>query len=283
MHHNKLQLLQTREKWVSSLQNTQKNSISPSSIQVNGCDIPLFTSVRHLSLIFDQTFSFQQHVSHTGLACYPELHQISSVTTSPMMFSKLSSVPSFCLILITVIHSSQGAPKSDLYTSESSKQCCPPQLLFSQVWPCISDSTCFTLASCGVLHSLFLPLNHWTTKPLPISVISPSCMFRLIDCLSADAWLHCLAPAHLESSGQRAFFYQSPLLWDKSTLLSVRRCSSIASFKSAIKTHLFSSELWMPCPSAPGCVPVVLWVYLWVSVGRFEKDGEWSVAVCLCN
>ena len=46
MRHNKTQ---TREKWFSSLQNiSRKIQILPSSIQMNGCDIPLSTSVPNL-------------------------------------------------------------------------------------------------------------------------------------------------------------------------------------------------------------------------------------------
>ena len=81
--------------------------------------------------------------------------------------------------------------------------------------------TSFLLSPAFTTKLLFLPLNHWTTKPLPISAISPSCMFCLIDRLSADAWLHRFPPAHLKSSDQRAFFYQPPLLWNKSTLLFI--------------------------------------------------------------
>ena len=40
----------------------------PSSIQLNGCDIPLSTSVWNLGVTLSQIPSFQQYVSHVRLA-----------------------------------------------------------------------------------------------------------------------------------------------------------------------------------------------------------------------
>ena len=81
--------------------------------------------------------------------------------------------------------------------------------------------------------------------------------------------------------------------------------SSIASFKSALKIHLFSSGLWTPClckhvhavvchcfhVGVCACVCVCVCVQLskhacacaCMCLGSDEKDVDLSVVVCLCN
>ena len=58
------------------------------------------------------------------------------------------------------------------------------------------------------------------------------------------------------SSGRHTIFYQTPVLWNK-LHYSLWCSSSTASFKSAPRTHLFSSGLWMPCLCVCSCVPLV--------------------------
>ena len=62
---------------------------------------------------------------------------------------------------------------------------------------------------------LFLPLNQWTTKPFPVSLISSSCMFRLANSVrlpTLDSFIfHPLTSSLLV---RRAFFCQAPLLWN---------------------------------------------------------------------
>ena len=131
----------------------------------------------------------------------------------------------------------------------------------------------------------FLPSNHWTIKPLPISLISSSCIFHLANsgCLPIFNFFvfHPLTSSLL---------VDAPLLWNNLPD-SVPHSSSIASFKSALKTHLFSSGLWMPCL----CVCVCVWVRahmhvcmyacvcVHVCVGSDKKDVEWSVVMGLCT
>ena len=86
------------------------------------------------------------------------------------------------------------------------------------------------------------------------SLNNPSCLSDLIQLYvtsrqprsSANTRLLRLLSAQLKSSGRRAFFYQSPLLWNK-LRYSLRHSSSMASFKAAPKTHLFSSGLYRGC------------------------------------
>ena len=119
MHHSKLQLnTDETEMILITLKYIQKTQILPSSIQLNGCDVPLSTSVQNLGVTLDQTLSFQKHIFHTCQACYHELHQINSICHYLIhnALKTLISALLFCLRLITVnvIHFSLGAPKPAL-------------------------------------------------------------------------------------------------------------------------------------------------------------------------
>ena len=67
-------------------------------------------------------------------------------------------------------------------------------------------------------------------------LVCPLLYFHLL-VLSADL-LH-----SLRTLGERPFQYIGPVLWS-SIPLSVRHSSSLSSFKSKLKTHLFSSAYW---------------------------------------
>ena len=69
--------------------------------------------------------------------------------------------------------------------------------------------------------------------------------------LSANSQLLRLSFAHPKPSGQ-CTCCQAPLLWNNLPC-SLQHSSSIATFKSALKAHLFSSALWMPCLCAVVC------------------------------
>ena len=91
---------------------TQKIQLLPSSIQLNGCNIPVY-SVRNLGVTLDKTLSFQQHIYTicVRFAILNSVESVLSVTISLMMLSELSSVILFCFVLITIIHFLLGALK----------------------------------------------------------------------------------------------------------------------------------------------------------------------------
>lgn len=90
---------------------SQKTQTFPSSIQMNGCDTPLSTSVRNLGVALDQTLFPATPIPYVRLAISSSVESVLSVTISPTMLSKLSPALLFCLVLITVIHFLLDAPK----------------------------------------------------------------------------------------------------------------------------------------------------------------------------
>ena len=84
---------------------------------------------------------------------------------------------------------------------------------------------------------------------------------------SADT---CLPSADLKSSGRRAFFYQSPLLWLWIIPFPLRHCS-------------LDAECFV-CVSVCAAVCIVAVVVVWageVCAGSNVKDVEWSIVVYL--
>ena len=105
--------------------------------------------------------------------------------------------------------------------------------------------------------------------PFYDTLISSSCIFHLANsfiCLHSTPSSSICSP---KSSGQCAFFYQAPSLWNNLPY-SFYNPSSAASFKSALKTHLFPSCLCACC-----CEPLVLCVRACMHVCA-------CVCVCVC-
>ena len=85
----------------------QKTQILPSSIQLNGCDIPLSTSVQNLDATLEQTFSFQKYVSGTCQAWNSSNHHYFSHDALKILICAfVLSHTDYCNSLLT------GCPKN---------------------------------------------------------------------------------------------------------------------------------------------------------------------------
>ena len=78
---------------------------------------------------------------------------------------------------------------------------------------------------------------------------------------------------------QRSFQYIGPVMWN-SLSFSVRHATTLSSFKSKLKTHLFSSAYWFLAffllfPSNPWLLCLCFW-------GVCVCVGGWSVCGCVC-
>ena len=90
---------------------SQKTQILPSSIQLNGCDIPRSTSVRNLGVSLDQALFPTTRIPYmSGLLSRTPSNQFRRALSHPRCYQN-SSALLFCLVLITVIHFLLGAPK----------------------------------------------------------------------------------------------------------------------------------------------------------------------------
>ena len=156
------------------------------------------------------------------------------------VLSKPSSRLLFCLVLPIVTFFLLGVPEIwpvNFKTMLPASSVLLPVLII-YLWP-------FVLYAGSLMNAvlstqlLFLPLNHWTTKSLPVSLISSRCMFCLTNSVCLTILVY-LPSVQLKSSGQCTFYYQAPFLWNNLSY-SLWCSSSMASSKSALKTHLFPS------------------------------------------
>ena len=154
----------------------------------------------------------------SGLLSRTASNQFCPSLSHPRCYQNSSALP-FCLVLITVIHFLLGAPKIWYVNFKMFKIRLPALLVV------LSGLTTYYLRSfvlyTGFLSNpafrtkfFFILFNQWTAKLLPISLISSSCVFRLVNSVRLPI-LHSfvfhppsssLPSALLKSSGRHAFF-----------------------------------------------------------------------------
>ena len=169
-----------------TLKHTQKPQTLPSSMQLNGYELPLFPSVRSLDVPLDRSPFPATRIPYTsGLLSQTPANQFYP-TISLAMLPGLNC--GFVLLFFFL-------PRTDHYNLLLARcpknliciQCCWSCPSFSQVWPPVSDPHLLRVESRAQHTILLLAFNRWTAKPIPICLISPSCMFRPTSCSSA--WL----------------------------------------------------------------------------------------------
>ena len=137
---------------------------------------------------------------------------------------------------------------SALLIYKASKSAHITPLLFDLHWPPISSRiqykialTCFHIIS-GTAPSYLSELLH---------LYSPSRFLRS----ASDTRIFRVPRVCRRTFGERSFQYIGPVIWN-SLSFSVRHATSLSSFKSKLKTHLFSSAyrflaVFLPFPSNP--------------------------------
>jgi len=246
MTNNKLQLNNDKTELIFICPSRLLSSDQiPSSVQLDNCSIIPSQTVRNLGVTLDQTLSFHQYVSSVCRVCYLELRRISSVrhllseeATKTLVCSFILSRLDYCNSLLA------GCPKT-LLSRLQKVQNNAARLIFR-----CSRSTHVT----PLLHSLhWLPVDRRIDYKLSLltfksfnnqapaylsdllHVYTPSRQLRS----SADTRLLRIPHVRTKTFGQRSFSYQAPTTWNKLPL-TVRSASSIPSFKSSLKTTLFT-------------------------------------------
>ena len=185
---------------------------------MNGCNIPVY-SVRNLGATLDKNPLFPAtHIYHLCQACYLELRWISSIhhyfTHDALKTLICNFVPSrtdYCNSLLA------GCPQNLICKLQNNAahliRCSVRSIMLYTGF--LSNPTFST-------KWLFLPLNRWTTKPLPISLISSRCMFSLansIRLLTLDSFIFSFcSPKVFWLSG---LLLSSTISLEQSTLLTL--------------------------------------------------------------
>ena len=102
-----------------------------------------------------------------------------------------------------------------------------------------------------------LPEKIYFLKPMTFKCLNQLAPSYLTDLLiryqplrklrSSDKELLVQPRCHLKTYGERAFSFIAPKLWNTLTL-SIKRCKSIESFKSTLKTYLFENFFFLTTP-----------------------------------
>jgi hypothetical protein len=247
MIHNKLQLNDDKtELLLATPKKLQNHPSLPQSMQINNVDISFSPSVRSLGVILDQTLSFKQHVSSICRVAYLELRRISTIrhylstdATKTLICAFVLSRIDYCNSLLAGIQKYMLDRLQKIQNNaarlvfKSSKYDHVSPLLHSLHWLPITQRIDYKLCSmCFAVISSTGP--EYLSELLNIYI--PSRQLRS----ASDTRMFKIPLFKTKTNGQRSFSYQAPTIWNKLPA-NIRQSTSVSSFKSGLKTHLFST------------------------------------------
>jgi len=221
----------------------QRTKILSSSVTFQGNILSPSQTVRNLGVNFDSDLTLTKHISSVCSSSYHVIRQLRQIRssldhkTSVLLANALvSSKLDFCNSLY------YGLPQSSthrlqLVQNSLARVVCPHIKRHDHIsptlrklhWLPITSRITFKISlityktlhykSPSYLHSLLVPYN-------------PSRTLR-----SSDKLLLTVPPIK-SSAGRRSFFFAAPTIWN-SLPLSLRSSTTIQSFRSQLKTHLF--------------------------------------------
>ena len=218
----------------------------PTSVNIKNTRVSFSTSVRSLGVTLDQSLSLQQHVSNICRSAYLELRRISSVRHYLSADATKTLVCAFVLSRIDYCNSLlAGLPLYLLHKLQRIQNNAARLVLrcskFEHVTP--------------LLHSLhWLPISdriNYKLATLSFSVVSGTAPDYLSDLLhlytpsrplrsSSDTRILVPATVRTKTYGERSFSFQAPSVWNNLPP-ALRHSKCTESFKTKLKTHLFSN------------------------------------------
>ena len=246
MTQNKLQLNDEKTELLLACPKKFLNHPSlPTFLEIGNTTVPFSSSVRSLGVTLDPTLSFQQHISNVCRSAYLELRKISSVrhllsaeATTTLVCAFIFSKLDYCNSLLAglpkrLIHRLQRIQNNAArLVCKSSKFEHVSPLLHSLHWLPISDRIDYKISS--LTHSAICGTGPEYLSEL-VQIYTLSRPLRS----SSDTRLLCIPSVRTKIYGQRSFSYQAPTTWNN-LLAPLRHTESVISFKTSLKTHLFS-------------------------------------------
>ena len=213
-------------------------------LQVDGCSITPSPEVRNLGVILDSTLSFESHIKSVTKSAFFHLKNISRLRLSlsesvaeTLIHSFISSRLDYCNAILF------GLPDTTLDRLQYVQNSAARVLTRTRRWEHITP----TLKR---LH--WLPVNFRISYKLLLLTYkalhnqAPQYLTDLLDdytparnLRSADLELLAVPTSNRRKLGDRAFSVSAPTLWN-SLPLAIRQLPTLDSFKSALKTHLFT-------------------------------------------
>ena len=217
----------------------------PSSLCFGQSSVPFSECARNLGVMFDQTMSMKAQVDKICQSTYIELRRIASIrqfltneATKTLVTSLILSRLDYCNSLLA------GIPQKHidrlqrvmncaarLITRSSKREHVTP-LLVELHWLPIARrieykiaTVCFNVIS-NTAPTYLSELFHLYVPSRALRSASDTRVFRIPN-------------TRKKSQGQRSLSYMGPVTWN-SLPFSVRHADTLSSFKSQLKTHLFS-------------------------------------------
>ena len=246
MTNNKLKLNDDKTEAILISTRQKLSQLPPLSLQLCNTTIPISESAKNLGVHLDSTLSMQNFVSQTAKSCYYHLRRISLIrkhltteATVKLVLCLIMSRIDYCNSLLSgvnqsYIHTLQRIQNNAARLILKKKKTDHISPLLTQLhWLPVQkrilyklDTICYKCLNNAAPDYLTSLLNSY----------KPSRTLR-----SASDPLTLKTPrTKLNSYGPRTFSVSGPLSWNNLPL-SVRQQPTFSSFKTSLKTHLFSS------------------------------------------
>ena len=202
--------------------------------------------VKNLGVFLDNTLSMKQHISHLCRSAYLAMRQIASIRRYLTEKNTVQLVCSFVLSRLDYCNATlAGLPATHiarlqriqnnaarLVLQKSKRQHVTP-LLKQLHWLPIQTRIDYKLATLAFRHFDGSLPQYLSSR---LDIYQPSRLLR-----SSNDRLLRVPRWKLKSFGYRSFSYQGPVVWN-SLSTDLKLSSSLSSFKSRLKTHLFKKS-----------------------------------------
>ena len=223
------------------------NLTEAESIQIGGTNILLNPHVKNLGVFLDNTLSMEQHISHLCRSAYLAMRQIASIRR--YLTEKKTTVQLVCLFVLSRLDYCNailaGLPATHIarlqriqnnaarLVLQKSKEQHTTPLLKQLHWLPIQTRIDYKLATLA-FRQFDGSLPQYLSSRLDIYQPSRSLRSSNGRLLRVPRW-------KLKSFGYRSFSYQGPVVWN-SLPTDLKLSSSLSSFKSKLKIHLFKKS-----------------------------------------
>ena len=244
MCRNKLKMNESKTEIMTIGSVSKLNSIDCSSVNICGHEITVSAKARNLGVIFDSQLSMEHQINSVCKAIFLELRRISLIrkyispeAANQLVSSFILSRIDYCNSLyaglsLTKVNKLQRAQNNAarLVLRKSKVNHIKP-LLEQLHWLPVEKRIVYKIATL-TYRSLYCDMpNYMQDLLIPYA---PSRMLR-----SSVTNLLKTPRITYRSFGERSFFYQAPSIWN-SLPPEVRETKSYESFKTKLKTYLFS-------------------------------------------
>ena len=217
------------------------------SIDVGGNDIAFQDQVKNLGVFLDPQLSMKKHISHICKSAYLEIRRVGKIrkfltvkTATRLACSRVLTRLDYCNSLLggvakEQIHRLQRAQNSAAKMVLRKKKRDHAKPLLAQLhWLPVEQRINYKMGTLAYRHFDGTLPPYLSDK---LSHNTKSCTLR-----STSQLLLNTPRTRLKTAGDRSFRFQTPHTWN-SIPLEVRQSPSLNSFKSNMKTHLFSTAL----------------------------------------